>query len=64
MKPLTEDRDKWIGNSKSAHPKNDIIRNMCDGVGVGVGVDVRGVVGCAVGGADEVEVALGGPEMM
>ena len=37
---------------------------MYDGVGVGVGVDVRGVVGCAVGGADGVEVALGGPEMM
>ena len=49
---------------KSAHQKNDIIRNMCDGVGVGVGVDVRGVVGCAVGGADGVEVALGRPEMM
>ena len=53
-----------IGNSRSAHPKNDIIRNMCDGVGVGVGGDVKGVVGCAVGGADGVEVALGGPGMM
>ena len=37
---------------------------MCDGVGVGVGFDVRGVVGCAVGGTDGVGVALGGPEMM
>ena len=34
---------------------------MCDGVGVGVGVDVKGVIGCAVGGADGVGVALGGP---
>ena len=37
---------------------------MYDGVGVGVGVDVRGVVGCAVGGTDGVGVALGGPGMM
>ena len=44
--------------------KNDIIRNIYDGVGVGVGVDVRGVDGCAVGGTDGVGVALGGPEMM
>ena len=36
---------------------------MCDGVGVGVGVEVRGVVECAVGGTDEVGVALGGPGM-
>ena len=37
---------------------------MCDSVGVGVGVDVRGVVGCAVGGADGIGVALAGPGMM
>ena len=37
---------------------------MYDGVGVGVGVEVRGVVGCAVGATDGVGVALGGPEMM
>ena len=39
---------------------------MYDGVGVGVGVEVRGVVGCAVtvGDADGVGVALEGPGMM
>ena len=37
---------------------------MCDGVGVGVGVDVRGVVGCVVGGADGVTFKVGGPGMM
>ena len=36
---------------------------MCDDVGVGVGFDVKGVVGCAVGGADGVGVALRGPGM-
>ena len=48
--------------------QNDIIRNLYDGVGVGVAVGgavgVADEVGVAVGGTDGVGVIIGGPGIM